>query len=406
MCGFLYIWRVFGSPSDTKLWWSIGRTDCLHYSTRVDLYCHQILLPPNCQNDDQGLTGEAGQDTEESAQQPSERSLIRELERKMAVMETALFHHNAGQVPRSRESSSTINPSSITQTQGTQSNHLLGDVGFEASQTMPVDRMLDQSSGGNQWGLSARSNHPTGLNQPVVTYSDPSRYLTNGFRSGDASRMRPSRTSSGYSTMAEPRMRVPEYRGTEEWEAFYMQFTTMARSYGWDNSIQLQQLIFSMRGDALTYVSQLPLSVQQDLVALTAALGKRFGDHILPETHRHHLLICASSPRRVWASMRPEWGGWWQKRTQVWRELQCFNHWRLNTWWPVYQIQTWHLTFWWRSPLQWVKPSTSLSGMNAVGLHKRGRIQLDRFNHQSWRGVLVIQVTSALWLDHTRERLM
>ena len=44
MCGFLYIWRVIWSHSATKLWWSIGRTDCLHYSTRVDLYCHQILL--------------------------------------------------------------------------------------------------------------------------------------------------------------------------------------------------------------------------------------------------------------------------------------------------------------------------------------------------------------------------
>ena len=287
-------------------------------------------LPPNCQNDDQGLTGEAGQVTEESAQQLSERSLIRELKRKMAVMEAALFHRNAGQVPQSRESSSTISPSSITQTQGT---HLLGDVGFEASQTMPVDRMLDQCSGGNQWGLSARSNHPTGLNQPVVTYSDPSRYLTNGLRLGDASRMRPSRNSSGYSsTMAEPRMRVPEYRGTEEWEAFYMQFTTMARYYGWDNSIQLQQLIFNMRGDALTYVSQLPLSVQQDLVALTAALGKRFGDHILPETHRASLANLRKQPkeslreyearvRRLMAKAYPGMAG-----------TPMFNHWRLNIW--------------------------------------------------------------------------
>ena len=44
MCGFQYIWRVIWPPSDAKLWWSIGRTNCLHYSTRVDLYCHQILL--------------------------------------------------------------------------------------------------------------------------------------------------------------------------------------------------------------------------------------------------------------------------------------------------------------------------------------------------------------------------
>ena len=43
MCGFQYIWKVIWSPSDTKLQWSIGRTNCLHYSTRVDLYCHQTL---------------------------------------------------------------------------------------------------------------------------------------------------------------------------------------------------------------------------------------------------------------------------------------------------------------------------------------------------------------------------
>ena len=44
MCRFQYICRVLCSSSDTKLWWSIGRTNCLHYSTRVDQYCHQILL--------------------------------------------------------------------------------------------------------------------------------------------------------------------------------------------------------------------------------------------------------------------------------------------------------------------------------------------------------------------------
>ena len=29
---------------DPKLYWSIGRTNCLYYSIRVDLYSHQILL--------------------------------------------------------------------------------------------------------------------------------------------------------------------------------------------------------------------------------------------------------------------------------------------------------------------------------------------------------------------------
>ena len=43
MCGFQYICRVLWPPSDTKLLWSIGRINCLYYSTRVDLYSHQIL---------------------------------------------------------------------------------------------------------------------------------------------------------------------------------------------------------------------------------------------------------------------------------------------------------------------------------------------------------------------------
>ena len=44
MYGFQYICWFIWSPSDTKLNWSIGRTNCLYYSTRVDLYSHQILL--------------------------------------------------------------------------------------------------------------------------------------------------------------------------------------------------------------------------------------------------------------------------------------------------------------------------------------------------------------------------
>ena len=40
MCGCLHICMLF----DPKLQWSVGRTNCLYHSTRVDLYSHQILL--------------------------------------------------------------------------------------------------------------------------------------------------------------------------------------------------------------------------------------------------------------------------------------------------------------------------------------------------------------------------
>ena len=40
MCGCLHICMLF----DPKFQWSVGRTNCLYHSTRVDLYSHQILL--------------------------------------------------------------------------------------------------------------------------------------------------------------------------------------------------------------------------------------------------------------------------------------------------------------------------------------------------------------------------
>ena len=44
MCDFQYIFMILWSPSDAKLYKSIYRTNCLYYSTRVDLYSHQIII--------------------------------------------------------------------------------------------------------------------------------------------------------------------------------------------------------------------------------------------------------------------------------------------------------------------------------------------------------------------------
>ena len=44
MSGFCYICMLV----DPKLLRSIGRTNCLYYTTRVDLYSHQILLNTMC----------------------------------------------------------------------------------------------------------------------------------------------------------------------------------------------------------------------------------------------------------------------------------------------------------------------------------------------------------------------
>ena len=39
--------NTFLGSWDTKLWWSISRTNCLYYFTRVDLHSHQILFEWN-----------------------------------------------------------------------------------------------------------------------------------------------------------------------------------------------------------------------------------------------------------------------------------------------------------------------------------------------------------------------
>ena len=38
------IWYISVSVIAPKLQWSIGKTNCLYYFTREDLYSHQILL--------------------------------------------------------------------------------------------------------------------------------------------------------------------------------------------------------------------------------------------------------------------------------------------------------------------------------------------------------------------------
>ena len=78
-----------------------------------------------------------------------------------------------------------------------------------------------------------------------------------------------------------------------------MQFSAMALHYEWDDDTQKQQLIFCMRGDALTYVSKLPATAKNDLGLLKQALRKRFGDHILPETYRASLGAIKKQPKET-----------------------------------------------------------------------------------------------------------
>ena len=217
---------------------------------------------------------------------------IQELERQLAVMQTALFtsQDNGHRVTGPSRPTSLLQPGPVQDPEqvqvaplpvrrGTNTDRPTRPVSLDRSdaQTAPVNRFQ------NRWHSVERT---TDVNRGDFSF------LPNNDR--------PSRTSSGHtrvSTFSEPRMRLPEYSGSQEWSAFRMQFGFISRYYQWDEEIQLQQLVFCLRGDALAYVSQLPRTVQENLHALVSHLEKRYGDHILPETHRAALVNLKKQPK-------------------------------------------------------------------------------------------------------------
>ncbi|VDI74022.1 Hypothetical predicted protein [Mytilus galloprovincialis] len=60
----------------------------------------------------------------------------------------------------------------------------------------------------------------------------------------------------------------------------------ISRSYAWDNQKQATQLLLCLQNEALNFASRLPNAVQTDIFSLFVELRKRFGDNILPSTHR------------------------------------------------------------------------------------------------------------------------
>jgi hypothetical protein len=130
--------------------------------------------------------------------------------------------------------------------------------------------------------------------QPVMN-------LSSGLNRPDRN-LNPSYTSNrtaGRSNLSrdEPRPRFPFFSGKTSWESFMVQFELFSKKYDWSLAERHDQLIFCMRDDALEFVAQQPLDVQSHPTLLSRALERRFGDHILPETHRARLHTMKKQPR-------------------------------------------------------------------------------------------------------------
>ena len=88
---------------------------------------------------------------------------------------------------------------------------------------------------------------------------------------------------------SEPKLRIPTYDGKQDFESFWVQFKFISNQFHWDEEKTLMHLVSSLRDAALTYVSRLPIRSQCDQTEMVASLKRRFGDNVLPETHRASL---------------------------------------------------------------------------------------------------------------------
>ena len=86
------------------------------------------------------------------------------------------------------------------------------------------------------------------------------------------------------------RPRPPTFDGKpDEWEPFLMQMRLLSQSYGWPDRKFREQLMFALRGEALLFASNLPYVTMENTESLLQAMGQRFGQCLLAETHRANL---------------------------------------------------------------------------------------------------------------------
>ena len=72
--------------------------------------------------------------------------------------------------------------------------------------------------------------------------------------------------------------RLPKFAGEPDtWEPFLMQLQLMSRSYGWSDPKFRDQLMFGLRGEALSFASLLPCHARENTKRLLSAMVQRFG---------------------------------------------------------------------------------------------------------------------------------
>ena len=91
----------------------------------------------------------------------------------------------------------------------------------------------------------------------------------------------------------------PPFDGKSTWEAYHMQFSLLAELNGLTEQQKAANLAISLRGSALTVLTNLPEEQRRDYTALAAALQNRFGNTHQAELKRAQLLRTKRRATRV-----------------------------------------------------------------------------------------------------------
>ena len=173
---------------------------------------------------------------------------------------------------------------------------------YDAGDYAPVPSPRRVSSGlGHQMAAQMpvpipRFAAPVAQPRHVINERQPNSMAPGGDSIGAVVNRYPNSTSSTMA-FAEPKPRLPTFNGRQDWDAFWVQFEFLAAQFGWDCNKRLGYLVAGLEDVALEYVSKLPVAIRMNLSELSEALKLRFGDSVLPETHRAALELAKKEPK-------------------------------------------------------------------------------------------------------------
>ena len=98
--------------------------------------------------------------------------------------------------------------------------------------------------------------------------------------------------------------RPPPFDGKSIWEAYRTQFSLLAELNGWTEQQKAAYLAISLRGSALTVLTNLPEEQRRDYTALSVALQNHFGNTRQAELNRAKLREGPSVEKRRYLNSR------------------------------------------------------------------------------------------------------